>query len=96
MKKSQPKNPDDDLPAVQNATAKPFVRERAYYEPDEEDDLLLEEEEDSIPDFAARRRKQKEEEEETDEPPPIPSRSGDNKSAMMLKLMKNATNIMRS
>merc|ERR1719510_794774 len=42
--KSKPKKAEDpdDLPAVQNATPKPFVRERAYYEPD--DNELPEEE----------------------------------------------------
>merc|ERR1712223_1854271 len=56
--KSKPKkaeDPDLDLPAVQNATPKPFVRERAYYEPDDNE---LPEEEDILPTFKSRPRQQ--------------------------------------
>ena len=76
----------DELPSVQNNTARPFMKERAYYEP-EEDDLVPEEEE--LPDFGGRGQNR-------DEAPPIPARSEDNKSLMMLRLMKNATNALRS
>ena len=104
--KPPPKKPEkypesgSDLPNVQNNTAKPFMRERAYYEPDDEE--LPEDENDLIPDFTNRNRKSstasKSENSENSEisAPPIPARSEDNKSAMMLRLMKNATNALRS
>ena len=93
LRQKKKETDSDDLPPVTNSTAKPFFRERAYYEP-EEDELPEDDEDDYIPDFRARRATKQEPVE--DSPPPIPARSGDNKSAMMLKLMKNATSIMRS
>ena len=91
----------DDLPSVQNASAKPFVKklppERAYFEP-EGSELPDDEDEDELEVFqsrAASRRKQKSPEPEIDQGPPVPTRSGEPKQ-MMLRLMKNATNIMRS
>ena len=111
-KKPAPKKPvpaktdEDGLPIVQNATARPFVKERAYYEPEQElnpDD----DEDDIVPDFQARRKtrqneaKSRQTETSNEAPPPIPVRSGpglenNTREGMMLRLMKNATNIMRS
>ena len=90
--KSKTEN-SDDLPNVHNATAKPFnksTRERAFFEPSTE---LPDDEEDEIPNFASRRQQRQATEPEA--PPPVPSRSGENKH-LMLKLMKNATNALRS
>ena len=91
QQKSKTEN-SDDLPNVSNATAKPFskpTRERAYFEPSTE---LPDDEEDEIPNFASRRQQRQA---EPEAPPPVPSRSGENKH-LMLKLMKNATNALRS
>merc|ERR1719510_2347273 len=93
-KKAAGKANDDDLPAVQNATAKPFFRERAYYEPD--DLSTPEEEEDILPTFKSRPTKtQPEVEEKIEDAPPVPERSGDPK-VNMLRRMKNVTGILRS
>ena len=109
-KKPAPKKPvpaaktdEDGLPIVQNATARPFVKERAYYEPEQESNPE-DDEDDIVPDFQARRQARRNEaksrqNEASTEVPPIPVRSGpgDNtREGMMLRLMKNATNIMRS
>ena len=52
--KTEQTSSDDGLPAVQNSTARPFMKERAYYEPEQE--LNPENEEyDVIPDFQAGR-----------------------------------------
>lgn len=92
-------NNSNDLPVVQNATAKPFApsyptQERAYYEPDGPEV----EEEEVLPAFKNfRRSRTGSSNSESDQPPPPPpTRSGDNKQLMMLKLMKNATNALRS
>ena len=100
---------DISLPSVQNASARPFLKnnnpvpERAYFEPEglelpEDDD-----EDDSVEVFQSRaksRRQQKQALAENNreielEAPPVPTRSGEPKQ-MMLRLMKNATSIMRS
>jgi hypothetical protein len=92
---------DADLPAVHNATAKPFVKpppERAYFEPEaselpEDDD---EEEEDMFPAaFQSRQKKPSVSSEAEGTPPPVPARSGEPKQ-LMLRLMKNATNALRN
>ena len=90
----------NDLPNVTNAVAKPFAKssppERAYYEPDA--DLLPEddEEEDLEEVFQTRVNSRKNRQPpELEHAPPVPERSGEPK-AMMMRLMKNATNIMRS
>ena len=75
----------------------PLPPERAYFEP-EGSELPDDEDEDELEVFqsrAASRRKQKSPEPEIDQGPPVPTRSGEPKQ-MMLRLMKNATNIMRS
>ena len=52
--KTEQNSSDDGLPAVQNSTTRPFMNERAYYEPEQE--LNPEDEEyDVIPDQARRR-----------------------------------------
>merc|ERR1712062_266031 len=86
---------EDELPVVHNATAKPFskpTRERAYFEPEGSSERE-DEEEDFVPNFAARRKSSRNA--EVEEAPPVPSRSGENKH-LMLKLMKNATNALKS
>ena len=92
----------NDLPNVTNAIAKPFAKssppERAYYEPDA--DLLPVEDEDEDEDleevFQTRVNSRKNRQPpELEHAPPVPERSGEPK-AMMMRLMKNATNIMRS
>ena len=86
---------EDELPVVHNATAKPFskpTRERAYFEPEGSSERE-DEEEDFMPNFAARRKSSRNA--EVEEAPPVPSRSGENKH-LMLKLMKNATNALKS
>ena len=89
---------EDELPVVHNATAKPFskpTRERAYFEPEGSSERE-DEEEDFVPNFAARRKlSSRNAEVSTEEAPPVPSRSGENKH-LMLKLMKNATNALKS
>ena len=95
---------DISLPSVQNASARPYnpVPERAYFEP-EGLELPEDDEEDSMEVFQSRaksRRQQQKQAENTNqeieiEAPPVPTRSGEPKQ-MMLRLMKNATSIMRS
>ena len=92
----------DDLPSVQNASAKPFVKklppERAFFEP-EGSELPDDEDEDELEVFqsraASRKSQNRQKSPEIDQGPPVPTRSGEPKQ-MMLRLMKNATNIMRS
>ena len=99
--KTEQTSSDDGLPAVQNSTARPFMKERAYYEPEQESNPE-DDEDDVIPDFQARRRaaqRQISENSSDETPPRVPVRSvnSDNsRQGMMLRLMKNATNIMRS
>ena len=70
-------------------------RERAYFEPEGSSERE-DEEEDFVPNFAARRKlSSRNAEVSTEEAPPVPSRSGENKH-LMLKLMKNATNALKS
>ena len=77
------------------------MKERAYYEPEQESNPE-DDEDDVIPDFQARRRaahRQISENSSEETPPRVPVRSvnSDNsRQGMMLRLMKNATNIMRS
>ena len=101
-KKSTPKTTElseDGLPLVQNASARPFVKERAYYEPEEDSNLDLDDEEDDIPDFQARRKNRENSTESAENPPKVPTRSvnSDNtRQGMMLRLLKNTTNILKS
>ena len=50
--KTEQNSSDDGLPAVQNSTARPFMKERAYYEPEQESNP----QDDVIEDFEARQR----------------------------------------
>ena len=98
-KKKATTSVEDELPVVHNATAKPFskaTRERAYFEPEGSSERE-EDEEDFVPNFAAARKSSASSRNavEQQEAPPVPSRSGENKH-LMLKLMKNATNALRS
>ena len=88
---------EDGLPIVSNGTARPFVKERAYYEPEDGSSPGTETEEDDIPDFQARRKNR--ENSGGSDPPRVPPRSvqtDSSRQGMMLRLMKNATNIMKS
>ena len=89
--------PEDSLPIVSNGTARPFVKERAYYEPEDDSPDSPETEEDDIPDFQARRKNR--ENSGGSDPPRVPPRSvqtDGSRQGMLLRLMKNTTNILKS
>lgn len=90
---------DGNLPAVQNATPKPFAKpppERAYFQPTGQELP----EEDVMPAFQLKSHTPVQSHPKPPEPvvedaPPVPTRSGEPK-ALMLRLMKSATNALRS